>query len=445
MRYILVFFLLFFTACSFKNPINHSKEDKINSHYAKLEFEQSVNILPKFNQYISFNAKNYKKIFFKPWHSSFKNYKNQNLFWAFPIYLNPKNKYYFFNKQEIPISWFKKQIDNANIENIGQLNQKALIIQNTLLKNIPTQKAILKNPFLENEGFPFDYSNDAILNIATPVLISHYTKDKRYAFILSETGIGFVESKNLEIFSNSRAKIYEKLHFITPLKEKEVVFSEDHHFFFETRIGAIYPYYKQDKKYFYGKIGSKKYRILKKDVAKFPLKLNDSNLKNQLSQMLSLPYGWGGYNLERDCSLFTRDIFSAFGLYLPRNSRAQKNAFYHFNISMLNNAQKKDFLNQFGKAYTTLLYIPGHIMLYAGKIDNNDIVIHNIWGLRKGKTQRLIIGESAITSLEIGKKEILEKNLLLSRIKEISFIDLNQKEINEINGFLEKIKDLSNQ
>lgn len=442
MRYILVFSLLFFTACSFKNPTNHFKENRTNSHYAKLEFEQSVDILPKFNQNINFNAKDYKKIFFKPWHSSFKNYKNQNLFWAFPIYLNPKNKYYFFNKQEIPISWFEKQIDNANIKNIGKLNQKALIIQNTLLKNIPTQKAILKNPFLENEGFPFDYANDAILNIATPVLISHYTKDKRYAFVLSEAGIGFVESQNLETFSNSRAKIYEKLHFITPLKEKEAVFSKDHRFFFETRIGALYPYYKQDKKYFYGKIGSKKYKILKKDVAKFPLKLNDANLKNQLNQMLGLPYGWGGYNLERDCSLFTRDVFSAFGLYLPRNSGAQKNAFYHFDISMLNNNQKKDFLNRFGKAYTTLLYIPGHIMLYAGKITDNNIVIHNIWGLRKGKTQRLIIGESAITSLEIGKKEILEKNLLLSRLKEVSFISLSQKEIDEINKYL--AKDLSN-
>ncbi|TKX31165.1 SH3 domain-containing C40 family peptidase [Campylobacter aviculae] len=442
MQYILVFSLLFFTACSFKNPINHLKENKTDTHYAKLEFKQSIDILPKYDQNINLDAKNYKKIFFKPWHSSFKNYKNQNLFWSFPIYLNLKNKYYFFNKQEISKSWFKKQIENANTSNIGKLNQKALVIQNTLLKNFPTQKAILKNPFQENEGFPFDYANDGILNIGTPVLISHYTKDKRYAFVVSETGFGFVESKDLEIFSNPRAKIYEKLDFITPLKEKQAVFSENNHFFFETRIGAIYPYYKQDKKYFYGKIGSKKYKILKKDATKFPLKLNDTNLKNQLNQMLGLPYGWGGYNLERDCSLFTRDVFSAFGLYLPRNSSAQKNAFHHFDISMLNNNQKKDFLDRFGKAYITLLYIPGHIMLYAGKVENNNIVIHNIWGLRKGETQRLIIGESSITSLEIGKKEILEKNLLLSKLKEVSFISLNQKEIDEINKYL--AKDLSN-
>ncbi|EAL1910711.1 hypothetical protein IDD75_001788, partial [Campylobacter jejuni] len=358
----------------------------------------------------------------------------------FPLYLNSKNTYYFFNKQIIPLSWFKNAINNANIQEFGKLNQKALIIQNTIIKNLPTQRAILKNPFFENEGIPFDYASDGILNTGSPVLISHFSKDKRYAFVLGEAGFGFVESKNLEFFSNDRAKIYENLNFITPLKEKFAIYSEDGKFFFESRIGAIYPYYKEDKNYFYGKIGSKKYKISKKDVSKFPLQFNDKNLKNQLSQVLNLPYGWGGYNFERDCSLLTRDIFSAFGLYLPRNSAAQKNSFNHFDISTLSNSQKKDFLNRFGKAYLSLLYLPGHIMLYAGQITDNNIAIHNIWGLRKDATQRLLISSSVITSLEIGKNEILEDNLLLSRLKEISFINLNEQEKEQIKSYLENIQ-----
>ncbi|MFQ6341942.1 SH3 domain-containing protein [Campylobacter sp. VTCC 70190] len=438
------FLLLFLTACSTKNltpPQSPELEQKKeNSNYAKLEFEQNTSILPQLTQNIHFNAKEYKKRFFSPWHDSFKNYKAQNLFWSFPAYLNPKNTYYFFNKQKIPIAWFKDAVSNANTQNLGKLNQKALIVQNTISKNLPTQRAILKNPFFENEGFPFDYASDSILNVGTPVLISHFSKDKRYAFILSEVGVGFVESKNLEIFSNHRAKIYEKLDFITPLKEKLAVFSDDGNFFFESRIGAIYPYYKEDKNYFYGKIGSKKYKISKKNAAKFPLKFSDENLKNQLSQVLNLPYGWGGFDFERDCSLLTRDIFSAFGLYLPRNSAAQKNFFNHFDISTLSNSQKKDFLNRFGKAYLSLLYLPGHIMLYAGKISQTDVAIHNIWGLRKNATQRLLIGSSVISSLEIGKNEILEENLLLSRLKEVSFITLSKEEKEQIATYLQNIE-----
>lgn len=445
------FLAIFFNACTTKEQVenqilkdlnfNIQKEQK-NSNYATLEFEQNVSILPKINQNQNFSANEYKKHFFSPWHTSFKNLKNQNLFWSFPLYLNPKNNYYFFNKQIIPLSWFENIIDNANIKNLGKLNQKALIVQNTISKNLPTQRAILKNPFFENEGLPFDYASDSILNAGTPILISHFSKDKRYAFILSESGVGFVESKDLEFFSDERAKIYENLHFITPIKEKLAILDENKQFFFESRIGAIYPYYKEDKNYFYGKIGAKKYKISKKNAVKFPLEFNDINLKNQLSELLNLPYGWGGYNFERDCSLLTRDIFSAFGLYLPRNSAAQKNSFTHFDVSTLDNTQKKDFLEHFGKSYLTLLYLPGHIMLYGGQILGNDIVIHNIWGLRKDATQRLLISSSVITTLEIGKNEISEENLLLSRLKEISFINLSKEEKNQIINYLEKLKKL---
>ncbi|MBM0637378.1 SH3 domain-containing protein [Campylobacter sp. VicNov18] len=452
MKFSLYFSLLalFLTACSTHNLDSSSHEipklQQENSHYAKLEFQQNVSILPQLTQNINFDAKQYKKRFFSPWHDSFKNHKKENLFWSFPLYLNSQNTYYFFNKQIIPKAWFENTIDNANIKDLGKLNQKALIIENTISKNLPTQRAILKDPFLENEGIPFDYASDSVLNIGTPVLISHFSKDKRYAFILSEAGVGFVESKDLEIFSEYRSKIYENLNFITPLKEKLAVLSNDNNFFFESRIGAIYPYYKEDKNYFYGKIGSKKYKISKNNATKFPLQFNDQNLKSQISEILNLPYGWGGYNFERDCSLLTRDIFSAFGLYLPRNSAAQKNSFAHFNISTLNNTQKKDFLSRFGKAYLSLLYLPGHIMLYAGKIDQNNIVIHDIWGLKKGTTQRLLISSSAITSLEIGKEDILEENLLLSRVQEISFIRLSEQEKEKISNYLKNIqnkKDLS--
>ncbi|EOH3965385.1 NlpC/P60 family protein, partial [Campylobacter coli] len=191
---------------------------------------------------------------------------------------------------------------------------------------------------------------------------------------------------------------------------------------------------------FYGKIGPKKYKISKDNASNFPLNFNDENLKNQISEVLNLPYGWGGYNFERDCSLLTRDVFSAFGLYLPRNSAAQKNSFTHFDINTLDNSQKKDFLDRFGKAYLNLLYLPGHIMLYAGKISDKNVAVHNIWGLRKDETQRLLISSSVITSLEIGKDEISKENLLLSRLKEVSFIYLSKEEKEQITNYLEKLK-----
>lgn len=449
MRYILCFVALFFLACSTK-PLSTSVENnkalsqsnppkKIQkSPYIALEFKQNLSLLPVLKAQNLSQEKRYKKRFFSPWYSTFKGVRASEAFWSFEGY--KKGQYYFFNKQKIPLEWIEKEIENANTKALGTYKQKAIIVQNTFLKNFPTQKALLKYPFRDNEGIPFDYGLDSVLNVGSVVLISHFSKDKRYAFVMSESGLGFVEAKNLEIFSDKKAKIYENLNFITPLEEKMSVLDEGGKFFFETRIGALYPYYKEDAGYYYGKIGSKKYKIDKNKVSPFPLAFNDKNLKHQISKLLGLPYGWGGYDFERDCSLFLRDIFASFGIYLPRNSLAQNNAFTHFDVSFLSNTQKQNFLKKFGKAYLTLLYMRGHIMLYAGTLEGENVAIHDIWGLRINEFDRLLIAQSAITSLEVGKGKIAKENLLLSKIAEISFIELDDKEKSAIENYLQKFK-----
>ncbi|MBS4234894.1 SH3 domain-containing C40 family peptidase [Campylobacter vulpis] len=442
MRYILCFVAFLFMACSTHKAPQKSLEKPIlqttNSFYANLEFEQNLSMLPTLNGTIKTNPHKYKASFFAPWHSNFKQFKKVNLFWSFSGYKS--GNYYFFNKQKIPLSWFNTQIKNANTKAFNSLNQKALVVQNSILKNFPTQKAILKNPFLQGEGIPFDYASDSVLNAGSAVLISHLSLDKRYAFVMSESGFGFVERKNLELFDDKRTKIYESLNFITPLKEKMPILDERGQFFFETRIGALYPYYKQDKNYYYGKIGARRYKISKKIASSFPLKFDDTHLKHQISQLLTRPYGWGGYDFERDCSLFLRDIFAPFGLYLPRNSLAQNKSFKNFDISFLNNEEKKELLKRFAKPYTTLLYMKGHIMLYAGELDDKSVALHSIWGLRLDEKQRLLIGQSVFTSLEIGKNQIPKENLLLSKLSHLSFLELNDYEVLELSSYLSKLK-----
>lgn len=434
-RYFLYFILFFISGCtlntqqSFKTP-----------QYAQFKFEQNVSILPKLDENF-FIKNNYKKNFFRPWHSDFKKLKNEDLFWAFKMYKNQKNQFYFYNKQKISQFWFDEQIKNSNINHLGSINKKALIIQNSLIRNLPTSKAILKNPFEEGEGLPFDYAQNGILNIGSAILVSHYSKDKRYAFVMSENGFGFIKANDFEFISDHRAKIYENLNFITPLKEKTPIFDTKGNFLFQTRVGAIYPYYKKDKNYYYGKIGSYKYKAQKTLFSTFPMQLNDKNLKNQISQILNLPYGWGGYDFERDCSLFTRDLFSAFGIYMPRNSYAQITHFDYFDISKLNQKQKEDFLDHFAKPYLSLLYFPGHIMLYSGKINNTHTVLHSAWGVKGYNNTRLLISQSAITSLQIGKDQadIPNKNLYISKLSKIAFINLNIDEKNIIESYLKNI------
>lgn len=444
MKYILIFILFFFTSCSYSK--NQNKIIKINNNISKiktpkekyltnLDFEQNISILPKFDDNLNINF-NYKKKFFYPYNVNLKNIQTKNLSWFEKFYKS--KEFYFFNKQKIPFSFFEEIFNNANMKNFGKINKKAIIIKNSFLKNIPTKKNILQDPFKDGEGIPFDYAQDGVLNAGLPVLISHYSKDKKFAFILCEYGFGFVDIKDLEIFTNKRAKIYEKLNFITPIKEQKNIYDINGNFLFESRIGALYPYYKEDKKYFYGKIGKNKYKILKNIAKTFPLKLNDKNLKNQLQELFNKPYGWGGYDLERDCSLFLRDLFASFGIYLPRNSYSQSIYFKNYDISNLNNEKKQELINKFAKKYLTLLYMKGHIVLYVGNINHKNAIMHSIWGIKTKNDERLLISKNVISSLTIGEKNenVNKEDLLISRLKTITFIQIDKNDDVNIQEFI---------
>lgn len=407
--------------------------------YMPLKIPQNVAILPKFTPSVKrIDAQNYKNRFFTPWNESTLKPSKNKAFWAFEGYLS-KN-YYFFNKRAIPKSFFKKAILNANTKAFLSLNQKAITTQNTPLKNLPVETAILQEPFKDGEGIPFDYALDSVLNFATPVLISHYTQDKRYAFVKSEAGWGFVQSTHLQSVSNSQSEHYKNAKFITPLVERSLAYNDNGEFVFEARVGAIYPYETLKNGVYYGRVGSIKFQIPQSNAAEFPLDFDDERLKNQMAQLLNRPYGWGGYDDERDCSAFLRDIFAPFGLYLPRNSFAQSMAWEHFDISALSNSQKIALIKRYGKPYETLLYLKGHIVLFVGVVNGKNLAFHSIWGVRTKEDGRILISKSVITTLDIGKddKRVAKGDLLLSRLEAMSFLGLSTQEKEKLQKALEK-------
>jgi len=412
------------TAAQVLNENNdNSNALDLSVHYARLDMEQNISKLPKFNGFdVDLKAlkKEYLAKFFEPWHKDFKRVKldKNALFWSFKNYLDIDKNYYFFSKILISKEFFQKAFENANTNALLSVNKKALVVRNTALKNAPLQTEILLNPFKDGEGVPFDYALDSALNAGTPVLISHFSKDKAFAFVNSALGWGFVDARDIEIFTPARAKIYESLEFITPLKEKEPVLSVKNEFLFNARVGAVYPIYKQDKEFYYGKIGAKSYKIAKNKAAPFPLTDTNMNLKRAINELLNLPYGWGGYGFERDCSLLMRDIFGVFGIFLPRNSYAQALSFKSLDLSNLDNEAKMTFIKKHAKPYKSMLYLKGHIVLYVGEIDGQMAIFHSIWGLKSLNDTRLLIAKSALTPIDIGSSEekVAKQDLILSRM-----------------------------
>jgi cell wall-associated NlpC family hydrolase len=105
------------------------------------------------------------------------------------------------------------------------------------------------------------------------------------------------------------------------------------------------------------------------------------------NHFMGQPYGWGGYLGNRDCSALVRDLYTPFGLWLPRNSSDQ--ARQAGQLVALAGAGKGEVLAGQGLPFLSLVHMPGHIMIYAGQWAGQHAVLHSVWnsGSRQGQGQ----------------------------------------------------------
>ncbi len=153
------------------------------------------------------------------------------------------------------------------------------------------------------------------------------------------------------------------------------------------------------------------------------LPYTQKNLAQQAFKMLHKPYGWGETFGGRDCSRFIMDLFNTFGILMPRNSNLQ--AKMGTPLGALEGKTIEEKKKILGRAIplTTLLRMPGHIMLYLGKHNGIHYAIHSIWGIQKGgksDPSYQKIGKVAVTDLNLGKEG--PNGSLLHRLTEIRLI-----------------------
>lgn len=189
----------------------------------------------------------------------------------------------------------------------------------------------------------------------------------------------------------------------------------NNNFQFSAYIGAIYPLAKLNnktisilvaKKGLNNQAIIKKAKINKSEAVLMPLKASKDNIAMIIKQLLHRPYGWGGAFFLNDCSQELKNLFTPFGIWLPRNSGSQ--ALYSKAVVDLSNLDVKErlsYLKQKGHPLMTLIYIEGHIMLYVGNRLTADkqveaMTYQNIWGLSPlNRDKRYVIGQSVFLPL----------------------------------------------
>jgi len=211
-------------------------------------------------------------------------------------------------------------------------------------------------------------------------------------------------------------KTWERGHYAVIIKDKIPVYDEEGRFIFKAPLGSVFPKTGEDAKRIKllvavadqnGRAFIKSAFVSIAEATSKPLRLTTFNIADLANELINEPYGWGGLYQNRDCSAMIRDLFTPFGLWLPRHSADQaKEVGTFIDLQRLSPKEKEMMILKRGVPYLTLIWRRGHIMLYIGSYQGNALIFHNLWGVRTkdflGRESRKIVGHAAITTIHPG-------------------------------------------
>ncbi|EES89785.1 SH3 domain-containing C40 family peptidase [Helicobacter canadensis] len=419
-----LFFLALLYGCASKPPKLELPKQDLQSYISNESFKtHSTKTLKK----------EYLQQFFSPFDKIPKNDSIQAQ-WGLQQALT--NLGYGENLLPYSLEEIQKLAKEANYKNFPSLKQPAIVTKSSNIRVLPTNKPRFFNPKTAGEGFPFDYWQNSYIYLGTPILITHYSQSKKWAFVESGFVSGWIEVLNIAILDHKQVQELKQTQDFLVAKRDNIPLYNTHHEFLESaRIGMLLPSLGSTKKAYESFIFTRtqrgyakkvKIHLQTKGFTKFPMPFSPKNYTSLAQNLLGEKYGWGGMFGNRDCSMFLRDTLGNFGFYLQRNSQAQilpnnLDKSRYFDLSQMNSHQKKLFIQNNAIPFATLLGMKGHIMLYTGSFGEEIFVLHDIWGLKtlqNGIEGRSIIGKIAITPLNIGEniKGINQDTLLIKRI-----------------------------
>ncbi len=376
--------------------------------------------------------KTYNKKYFRPWSLKKMDKPLEEMKWPFRSVT--KKTIYDSNGRVISSDIYNKWIRNANFGKLNTAQQKAITTQHVNLRALPTARPFYRDPKMTGEGFPFDYNQNSSYHMNIPLFVSHYSRDRKWAYVRGSAAYGWIKTSKMAVVNNSFVKKFKNNHYSIVVRDD----LELHHNQKEitiVKLGTIFPTIKiktKDKqivkRYLFATRDKNGRAILQNArsrqkglLAKKPIAMTAKNVTLISRQFRNEPYGWGGLLETRDCSSFTKDYFAPFGIFLRRNSSKQARDGVYANIKGIPKNKKKRAIISNAKPFQSMLYVPGHIVLYLGQYKGEPIIMHTYWGTRLKDGSKKILGRTVITTMEPGKElwNIKESSTLANTLKAI--------------------------
>jgi hypothetical protein len=288
----------------------------------------------------------------------------------------------------------------------------AVTLRNTDLREMPTHEPRFAKPTPDAISDPFDYFQYSLLPPGTPLFIAHTTPDGRWHYVECPVAGGWVDTQDIAPINAEFRRAYRTGRYAAIVRDN-VSLAEN-----SAGTGAVFPV----------KEGSSSGGILRvlfpvrngpqaalgeaalgpEDAVLKPMPLTPGNIARIGNAMMGRHYGWGGMFGNRDCSALTRDIFTPFGLWLPRNSAAQARVGSACPLDGMSPGDKEALILDRGVPFASLVAARGHIMLYIGKYRGRAAVFHSVWGIRviegDDDNARFVIGRAGVTSITPGRE-----------------------------------------
>lgn len=378
--------------------------------------------------------KKYELSYFSVWDMNKPSQTLEEMQWSFRAFNASKS--YGENLLPLKQEFFDAMYVQSNFDAYATLNQKALTLRHTDFRAFPTSRPLLLDPSIAGEGFPFDYLQNSSVNANVPLFLSHYSKDKEWVFASSGFTYGWIKTSDVAFIQDKHAQKWKDAQQIRIIEEGVPIYNKQGNTLFTTRIGMLFALIgEDDNNYTILTVSSyknkqamfHKSKISKSIASKDVLVFNKQNIEKIINEVSKTNYGWGGMYGQRDCSSTLMDLYTPFGIWLPRNSSKQSEVGKVFNLKELNDKDKVALIKEEAIPFETLLYRKGHIVLYVGIYNGEIIVFQNVWGIRTIDNEeegRFIIGRPVFSTLKFGDelKNYDENAELLRNIESMNII-----------------------
>lgn len=376
------------------------------------------------NQYALF-----KKRFLQAW-NQLKPYKGNLPYFRSYVQVSPEKRGFSENLHRWTDKQYQKLAYNAQYEYFPSMAKNALIVKDTALRLAPTDKPYFINPKRPGQAYPFDMFQNSTLRAGSAAKVFHVSYDNAWYYVEATNASGWVQKEHLAFTTQEIETLWKQsADFAAVTKDGSLV--KNDRVKEAVNLGSVFPIISESPygytvavpfRSLYGEARIEHCYISKDSAVKMPLPLKADTVAEFAEPLLGNLYGWGGMYNNRDCSSTLQDLFTPFGIWLPRNSAQQAKAGMRLMLTNLSDEEKEERIRVQAVPFQTFIYLPGHIGLYVGQYEGKAVMLHNMWGVRINEYGRFVVGKTVITTLYPGEELEGFSNSLMSRVQSLTVV-----------------------